>query len=389
MTSPPTILIYVQHLLGIGHLKRAAAIARELSKKGARVVVASGGMPEPRVSLGGAELVQLPPAVSADATFSAIHDAHGRPIDDAWKAARRDHLLDLFERTKPDALLIEMYPFGRRQFRFELIPLLERARAAVKPPVIAGSVRDILIDKKKPERTRESADMVRRFFDLVLVHGDPKLIEFGATFPLADAIADRLRYTGYVGEISAMAAPSHRREQGEVLVSAGGGAVGMPLLTAAIAAKPLSALKARPWRVIAGNNLPESDFVALRESAKADSGITLERFRTDFTALMQACHVSVSQGGYNTVMELIATRTPAVIVPFAEGQESEQGLRARLLERQGVLRVVAPEALTPGALAQAIDAAAAKGPSPIAVDLDGAATSAKTILDAVKERAAR
>lgn len=387
--TQPTILIYVQHLLGIGHLKRAAAIARELTKLGARVVVASGGMPEPRVPLGGGELVQLAPAVSADATFSAIHDAAGKPIDDAWKAARRDRLLDLFERTKPDALLIEMYPFGRRQFRFELIPLLERARAAARPPVIACSVRDILIDKKKPARTQESADLIRKFFDLVLVHGDPRLIEFGATFPLADRISDRLRYTGYVGDISGAAPANHRREHGEVLVSAGGGAVGMPLLTAAVAAKPLSALNDRPWRIIAGNNLPEADFVALAAAVKADPGITLERFRTDFTALLLACHVSVSQGGYNTVMELIATRTPAVIVPFAEGQESEQGLRARLLERHGVLRVLAPEDLTPATLARAIDATAAKGPSAIAVDLGGAAASARLILEAVKQRAVR
>lgn len=388
MTNSPTILIYVQHLLGIGHLKRAAAIARALADSGVRVVVASGGLPEARVNLGGAELVQLPPAVSADAAFSAIRDAARRPIDEAWKAARRDELLALFERLKPEALLTEMYPFGRRQFRFELIPLLERAAAAAKRPVIACSVRDVLIAKSKPERSRESADLVRKYFDLVLVHGDPRLIAFEATFPLAHAIADRLRYTGYVSEISRQVPAPGQRKHGEVLVSAGGGAVGMALLTAAIAAKPLSALKGRTWRIIAGNNLPEPDYARLAGLAKPDPGIILEKFRSDFPALLQACHVSVSQGGYNTVMELIATRTPAVVVPFAEGQESEQSLRAGLLAKKGVLRVLPPEALTPTALAAAIDGAAGLHPEAIDINLDGARVSASLLLEAMAGRSA-
>ena len=41
----------------------------------------------------------------------------------------------------------------------------------------------------------------------------------------------------------------------EVVVSAGGGAVGAGLLEAAIRAKPLSALRDRTWRVLAGDNV--------------------------------------------------------------------------------------------------------------------------------------
>ncbi|MBC6416218.1 MAG: hypothetical protein GDA47_00105 [Rhodospirillales bacterium] len=45
MQAKADVLLYVQHLLGIGHLKRAALIARAAARQGLKVVVASGGMP--------------------------------------------------------------------------------------------------------------------------------------------------------------------------------------------------------------------------------------------------------------------------------------------------------------------------------------------------------
>src|SRR5262249_27523997 len=139
------VFFYVQHLLGIGHLRRAAIIARALRRHHLDVVFVSGGEPVGDLDLAGSDLVQLPPALSADAKFSAIHDERGKPIDDAWRAHRRQRLLEEFEHWKPDLLLVEMFPFGRRQFAFELEPLLTRAKSLRTPVFI--SVRDILVTK--------------------------------------------------------------------------------------------------------------------------------------------------------------------------------------------------------------------------------------------------
>ena len=73
-------------------------------------------------------------------------------------------------------------------------------------------------------------------------------------------------------------------------------------------------------------------------------------------------------------MELIATRCPSVVVPFAEGGESEQTLRARMLAERAVLSMVDPEFLTAGTLAAAIDGA--RPPAELALNLDGARQSA-------------
>lgn len=383
MAEAPRIALYVQHLLGIGHLRRAAALARALAGAGAEVLVLSGGIKVADVDFGQARVLQLPPCLAADSVFSALLDENGQVIDSAWKDRRRELLLKEAAAFKPHALVIEMYPFGRRQFRFELLPLLYWAQNAGL--LVVSSVRDILVDKGREDRVLEAADLVRRYFDLVLVHGDPRLVPFDRTFPRAPAIADKLNYTGYVVEKPA-AAPTADRSNGEVLVSAGGGAVGGPLFKAALAARRLSTLKERRWRFVAGRNLPEADFALLEEAARIDSGIVVDRFRADFTQLLASCHVSLSQGGYNTVMELLALRTPAVIIPFAEGQESEQALRAALLAERGALDMLDGDNLDPALLAATLTRRAQAGALPIDLDLDGARHSADITLAALAQK---
>jgi predicted glycosyltransferase len=381
----PRIALYVQHLLGIGHLRRAAALARAFAAAGADVLVLSGGVPVADVDFGAARILQLPPCAAADSAFSALLDETGCAIDSAWKDRRRDILLKETAAFAPHALVIEMYPFGRRQFRFELLPLLYWAQN--EGLLVASSVRDILVDKGRDDRVMEAADLIRRYFDLVLVHGDPRLVPFERTFPRAAALGERLHYTGYVVE-KPKALPAADRSGGEVLVSAGGGAVGGPLFAAALAARGLSGLKDRRWRFVTGRNLPEADFTLLERAAAIDPGIVVERFRADFCDLLAACHVSLSQGGYNTVMELLALKTPAVIVPFAEGQESEQALRAELLAERGALDMLDPKNLDPAMLAATLTRRAQKGALPIDLDLDGARHSAEITLAALAKKRA-
>ena len=203
--SPLKALVWVQHLLGIGHVRRAALITRALSAAGLDVTVASGGFPVAGVDHGAARVVRLPPARSADKSFKRLVGEGGLPLDDAWRERRRAALLDLADSVDPDILLLETYPFGRRQFRFELLPLLERPR---RPRVVAASVRDILVAKDDPAREVEMADVARRHLDLVLVHGDPAVVPFEATFPQAHRIADLIRYTGYVAPARAPVHPA-------------------------------------------------------------------------------------------------------------------------------------------------------------------------------------
>ena len=189
------VLIHVQHLLGTGHLRRAAMLAHACAGRGLAVTLASGGAPVEHLDTGAAELVQLPPLRAADERFSALLDDNGKAIDESWKDRRRDLLLALLARLRPAVVVVESFPFGRRQLAFELLPLLEAARAG--GTTTATSVRDVLT-ARKPERTAEAAAWTHAHIDHVLVHGDKALISFDESFPASAEIADRLRYTGYV-----------------------------------------------------------------------------------------------------------------------------------------------------------------------------------------------
>jgi predicted glycosyltransferase len=279
-----------------------------------------------------------------------------------------------------------MFPFGRRQMRFELMPLVERARTAPWRPAIAASVRDILTASRRAEKTAWILDTIERFYDLVLVHGDPRLVPFEATFPKAAGLGGKLAYTGYV--VAAAPSAEQRQESGEVLVSTGGGAVAEPLVEAAFAARALSPLASAPWRVLIGENLPEPRFRAFQRAAPL--GIAVERNRPDFLSLLAACRLSISQAGYNTTLEVLAARRPAVVVPFAAGQESEQSLRARLLAERGRLAVVEEAGLTGAGLAAGIERALRLPPAPpLDLALEGAAESAALLASLARRHRGR
>ncbi|MEZ5668226.1 MAG: glycosyltransferase [Alphaproteobacteria bacterium] len=375
MAGPPRLLFHVQHLLGIGHLRRAALLAQGLVRGGFAVTVAQGGEPSAPFGFGGAEVVQLPPLRSAGSDFGGLVDAAGRPLDAAGEAARRDALLALFDRVKPDIVLLESFPFGRRQMRFELVPLLQRIAASRPRPRVAVSIRDIL-QRRKPERERETAALVAAHVDRVLVHGDPSLVRLEESFGAADRIADRIAYTGYV----APPAPAPRPRDG-VIVSAGGGAVGAALLRAALDARAMPRQGALPWTLLTGPNLPATDFDRL--CAASAAGVTVARAVPDLAAALAGAVVSVSQAGYNTVMDIAVSGVPAVLVPFAGSGETEQPMRAARLATLGLVAVVDEAGLTPRSLADAIDAAAAHPTHWPDLALDGAAVSACLLRECV------
>jgi predicted glycosyltransferase len=375
------VLFYVQHLLGVGHLRRAEILAQAMADIGLDVTVAFGGLPFPQVPFAGVRVEQLPAATIADEDFSTLLGANGAPVDDAWRAARRDALLDLYRAADPDVVLVELFPFGRRQFRFELLPLLEAIHASERRPRVASSVRDILV-ARKPGRAEESAETARRFFDAVLVHGDPALIPFETTFGAADRIFDLIRYTGYVTSSAEAAAPHDARD--EVIVSAGGGAVAAPLLFAAMEARPLTLLAGHRWRFLTGPNLPNADFHRL--VAFSDARTVVERFRPDFAARLRVAALSISQAGYNTTMDILASGVRAVVVPYEAAGETEQRLRAEILAAKRLLTLAPAAELTPARLAEAVGAAIKSPPTAASVNLSGAANSAQFVRELAMRR---
>ena len=252
-----SILFYVQHLLGIGHLQRALSLVDAIILDGIRVTLVLGGEPPPwPMPVSVDRLVQLAPVSARDASFKELVGPDGRPIDQQLQKCRRAALLGAFDAARPDAVVIEAYPFGRRAFRFELEPLLEAARTRRPRPLILCSVRDIVVVPDDASRHRDIVERVLADFDFVLVHGDPDFIPLEESFPAASEIADRLIYTGYISPPDPSNAKDDGAGENEVLVSVGGGAVGEALLTTALQTRRRGYFADLTWRLLAGPNLP-------------------------------------------------------------------------------------------------------------------------------------
>ena len=371
----PAVLFWVQHLLGSGHLHRIAAIAAALAARGVRVTIASGGLPPAVLETGGATLVQLEPVRAADAGFSALVDGDGRPAGAALFARRRQRLEALVAELNPAAVVTETFPFGRRLLAGEALALLAAARAEGRRPAIVSSVRDILQRPRRPQRLQEMLATALAHYHRVMVHGDPAIADFAASFPPAARLGRRLCHSGYVarpgpiGETEAQGPGG-----GEVVVSAGSGTVGGKLLAAARRARSFSRRAGdRRWRLLAGE--------PARAAAIAPAaGVIVEANRTDFRRLLANCAVSVSQGGYNTVIDLYLARARAVVVPYAGGGESEQAERAARLTAVGGPLPLSEAELAPETLAAAVDRAFERPRlDAAALDLGGAERSARLL----------
>lgn len=380
-----SVLISVTHLLGVGHLTRMAAIGRALARAGHRVTLISGGFPAPLVETRGLELIQLPPLRSAGTDFTHLLDETGNTADEPLFQARMTATHTVLTQAAPDVVITELFPFGRRVLAREFLDLVETAREMVQRPLILASIRDILVAPNKPGRVAQTHARLRSLYDGVLVHGDPALTPLEASWPKAGEIADVLNYTGYIDDApladsAATLDPGVTFDQfdgsGDILVSGGGSAAGLPLYRTALGAAALDT--SRRWRILVGASTPEPDMSALLAEAPANA--VVERARPDFPALLARCAVSVSQAGYNTMIDLVRARARAVVVPFEQGRETEQRLRAECFAAQGLVSILLEAELTPARLAHMVaDAAERPRPSADRLDRNGLANTLRLI----------
>lgn len=367
------VFIAVTHLLGAGHLTRAAALARAFASAGHDVTLTCGGLPVPLARMHGVALVQLPPVKVVGTDFRTLLDETGQPVGPAYLEERRRALLDAFLKAAPDILITELFPFGRRVLAHEFLALLGAARDRPHRPIVAASIRDILA-RPKPDRIRETYARLSAY-DAVLIHGDPDLVPLDLSWP-ADALPEGLvQYTGYVDE-GAGAPDTWPERSAEIVVSGGSSPAGLPLFSAAIGAAAL--VPDRPWRLLVGRGIDERSFDELRRAAPTH--VTVEGARPDFRQLLSGAAVSVSQAGYNTVVDLLRTGTRAILVPFEAGHETEQRLRGERLAAAGLAQLVPETQLSGTALAEAVRARLKAPPPPkTSFRLDGAATSVATV----------
>jgi len=363
------VMIAVTHLLGTGHLRRALALAKAFADNGHDVLLATGGLPLPGLDFGMIRLVQLAPLQSDGINFTRLLDTDGTPATDALLADRRTVLCATLTDFAPDILITELFPFGRRVLADEFKALLAAATNLGPRPVVLASIRDILAPPSKPAKAEQTDQLIEQFYDAVLVHSDPQVTSLDQSWPVSAALAARLRYTGYVAPDPAGPHPKATGTD-EVLVSAGGGPVGTRLFETALAAARL--MPDRRWRLLVGGQNAGERIASL----PTDDRATVEPARPDFRQMLTHAAASVSLCGYNTALDVLQAGIPAVFVPFDDGNEVEQTLRARCLSHLPGIATLRTGNLTPERLCAAVrQVIAAPARTGLKLRFDGAAQS--------------
>lgn len=362
------VMVVVTHLLGTGHLARALTLARAYTAAGDTACVVSGGTAAPMLDTRSVAFIQLPPVKSDGVDFSRLLQSDGAPADAAHMARRKRMLLEAVAEFAPDVLITELFPFGRRILREEFTALLDHAVTQPRPPLVCASLRDILAPPSKPKKAQFAQDTVVQFYDAVLVHSDPALMPLSLSWPVTDPLEHRLHYTGFVAGPPPLRHPQ-AAGTGEILVSAGGGDVGGPVYEAALDAARLRDL---PMRILVGGAEPAPRIAALRQHAPPH--VHIEAARPDFRQMLRHAAASVSLCGYNTALDILQAGTPAVFIPFDEGSEVEQAIRARALSAQDGILALPRAALSGARLLEALgDVIAAPPRAPVTDMFDGAA----------------
>jgi predicted glycosyltransferase len=283
---------------------------------------------------------------------------------------RRKILQGVIKTFRPQILILERDPSSlalevQRVLTFlrEEIP---EAKAVWALPDIVGEPQGVI-----DSWTRASVySALDELCDEVWVHGDRSLFDQARHYRLPGPVAAKVVYTGYlrsprVGTERVRRKVSRQPRCPTVLVTAGGGAAGYPLVDGF-----LDFLEARRGRVpfhsviVTGPMMRSEDKGRLKARAARLSGLTFHRFSRHLLEYMSCADLVVSNGGYNTHCAALSYGKRALVAPGMR-PPNERLLRGRVFERLGITQVLDPEQMTPERLGELVTAAVLGGRAPV------------------------
>lgn len=376
------IAYYCQHVLGIGHLHRSLEICRTCGTDHQVTMIVGG--PELEIEAPGLRFLQLP-GLRMDEGFTTLTPCDPSADLASVKERRREILLDFILADPPDCLMLELYPFGRKNFSFELDPLLEALQSAGSCKIYC-SLRDILVEKTEGLEKFENRVIktLNRYFDALFVHGDQRYVRLEQTFSKMDQVKIPVHYTGYITPKPTPGARNRlraelglKKNQKLVVASIGSGSVGAELLISIADASACIDDRGN-WTIhmFTGPYFDETGFQAL--SAKQNDILKVHRYSSSFIDWLGAADLSISMAGYNTSMNILAAGVPALLYPFS--QNREQRMRIETLSTAGSIKLITGADLEPERLARLIvDSGDWQRYDP-AIDLGGAMNT-KTLIE--------
>jgi predicted glycosyltransferase len=395
------IAIYSQDGFGLGHMQRTTSIAWEIYRlrSEASILTFSDSQLGQFFPISPHhDYVKLPSiAKDSPGNWKATHLRV--PFEEILKL-RQELIRNVLLNYAPDIFLVDHMPHGAMG---ELLPALDAIDQAGIPTQNVLGLRDIL---DSPEVTinrwqiEGAYDVIDRYYARILVFGMQNVYDVAEIYQLPDNAAKKVFYCGYVSNlenernaynIRAQYLAGRSADTRLIAVMAGGGADAYPMMSTLIEALP-KVLEDQPCivAVITGPFMPV-ELIADLERRAAGLPVQMIETVTDSPSYISAADLVIAMAGYNTSVEILRMKTPAILIPRA-GPSAEQRTRARLFTEKHWVDMIDPDDLTPDSLAECISLHL-KHPNmskPNALpNLSGAAVAAKhtlAVLASKKER---
>jgi predicted glycosyltransferase len=341
--STASILMYSPDSIGLGHMRRNSAIAEGLARElpGASSLLLVGSSAGVYFDLPpGSDCVKLPSILKTAKNQWQPKSLH--VSNDVARRIRSGIITETALALKPDVFLVDHLPTGIWD---ELVPALKAVKSLPQRPRLVLGLRDILgapEDIRAQWQAARLYDIIEEFYDSILIYGSPDIFATADHYGLSGRFADRIHYCGYVHAADAVrshSVNSMNSGKPKVVMSAGGGHDAYPMMRFV-----LQAFEEQPETpnvdllVVTGPLMPGHQRAEIAALAQAISAQCISS-TPNLQAQMAGADALITMGGYNSIMEAIATGVPTIAIPRI-GPSAEQRLRAKLFGALDLVRSI-------------------------------------------------
>ncbi len=330
------ILLWTHNSFALGHLYRTCSIARSIrALSNDDILVVTGARFSFQALLPKSiEVVKLP-SFSGRITEKGYeyHPASlsGLSISEITKL-RSNLLQSLFQDYWPDIFLVDHQPTGLNGELYGLIYENRLNSGKWKGRLILGTrgVIDNAISGGKYLNKHHGIEVLNQAYNQVLVYSDPRICDFVAEYSLPSTLEKKVNYMGYVNPNAYINQKSDILNKSEsinvlekklIVVGVGGGRDGYTFIEKAI--KILgeienSLISSMQILIVTGPYMPDNEKKLLEKICLEYlelSDFRIETYLNEYNEILQRSDLFIGMGGYNTLVQIIASKIPALILP--------------------------------------------------------------------------
>lgn len=366
----PRFQLHSHDSFGLGHLRRTMTLAEALHARHprAQILITTGSPCATHFAhSAGIDLVKVP-SVTKNSAGQYVARTPGVELESVLRL-RRQILGEVQRNYAPHVLIVDHQVLGLCD---ELSDVLRLAHAHGTRTILG--MRDI-IDAPESVAREWGRPRARRAlaeeYDRVCVYGAPEIFDPRVEYPIPTEIRQRVEFVGYIARpashVPHRRLSADRRRAGgrpRVLVTVGGGDDGAERIETYFEALELGRA---PWdsTVVLGPLCAPELARSFEQRARALPDVELQRFNADLPRALEGTDAVVGMAGYNSVVEILQSRVPAVLCPRSFPRR-EQLMRAQRLDALGLVECIAtPTAETlRAAVERALERGAIEAPLP-------------------------